>query len=177
MLYRTDRDVHRLAPARRPAWRVRRWPPLRESPDLNRSCTPVEPARDPPHGDPNRYEASMKGVNQPKQTNRKRPCRLVSLRRTWFLLDLLGPCVGRISPHNPKVAGSNPAPATMKNEGLADASAASRFRLPRLHPGIGSQWAPAQALQRVFTARPTTVSIVISEGSTSVALTTSALGG
>src|SRR2546427_5813995 len=32
MLYRTDRDVHRLAPARRPAWRVRRWPPLRESP-------------------------------------------------------------------------------------------------------------------------------------------------
>ena len=24
----------------------------------------------------------------------------------------MGPCVGRISPHNPKVAGSNPAPAT-----------------------------------------------------------------
>src|SRR5713101_555337 len=39
--------------------------------------------------------------------------------------------------HNPKVAGSNPAPATMKNEGLADAAAASPFRLPRLHPGIG----------------------------------------
>jgi hypothetical protein len=40
--------------------------------------------------------------------------------------------------HNPKVAGSNPAPATIENEGLADAEAASPFRLPRLHPGIGS---------------------------------------
>jgi hypothetical protein len=39
--------------------------------------------------------------------------------------------------HNPKVAGSNPAPATIENEGLADATAASPFRLPRLHPGIG----------------------------------------
>ena len=37
--------------------------------------------------------------------------------------------------NNPKVAGSNAAPATMKNEGLADAAAASPFRLPRLHPG------------------------------------------
>src|SRR5437870_5901561 len=43
--------------------------------------------------------------------------------------------------HNPKVAGSNPAPATMNDEGLADAEAASPFRLPRLHPGIGmSAW-------------------------------------
>ena len=41
------------------------------------------------------------------------------------------------SPHNPKVAGSNPAPATMNGEGLADVEAASPFRLPRLHPGIG----------------------------------------
>src|ERR687891_2434105 len=40
--------------------------------------------------------------------------------------------------HNPKVAGSNPAPATMNDEGLADAAAANPFRLPRLHPGIGS---------------------------------------
>ena len=39
--------------------------------------------------------------------------------------------------HNPKVAGSNPAPATMDGEGLADAKAANPFRLPRLHPGIG----------------------------------------
>jgi hypothetical protein len=39
--------------------------------------------------------------------------------------------------HNPKVAGSNPAPATMENEGLVDAAAANPFRLPRLHPGIG----------------------------------------
>ena len=37
--------------------------------------------------------------------------------------------------HNPKVAGSNPAPATMKDEGLADVEAANPFRLPRLHPG------------------------------------------
>ena len=40
--------------------------------------------------------------------------------------------------HNPKVAGSNPAPATMNDEGLADVEAANPFRLPRLHPGIGS---------------------------------------
>jgi hypothetical protein len=39
--------------------------------------------------------------------------------------------------HNPKVAGSDPAPATMNDEGLADVEAASPFRLPRLHPGIG----------------------------------------
>src|SRR5216683_4763005 len=39
--------------------------------------------------------------------------------------------------HNPKVAGSNPAPATIDGEGLADARAANPFRLPRLHPGIG----------------------------------------
>src|SRR3989442_6445373 len=38
--------------------------------------------------------------------------------------------------HNPKVVGSNPTPATMIDEGLADASAANPFRLPRLHPGI-----------------------------------------
>src|SRR5438874_1279185 len=31
--------------------------------------------------------------------------------------------------HNPKVAGSNPAPATMNDEGLADAAAANPFRL------------------------------------------------
>jgi hypothetical protein len=32
--------------------------------------------------------------------------------------------------HNPKVAGSNPAPATMSEEGLADVEAANPFRLP-----------------------------------------------
>ena len=44
-----------------------------------------------------------------------------------------------ISPrsHNPKVVGSNPTPATMNDEGLADAGAANPFRLPRLRPGIG----------------------------------------
>src|SRR2546426_10153215 len=41
--------------------------------------------------------------------------------------------------HNPKVAGSNPAPATIDDEGLADAAAANPFRLPRLHPGIGQR--------------------------------------
>src|SRR5215470_3179029 len=40
--------------------------------------------------------------------------------------------------HNPKVVGSNPTPATMNDEGLADVEAASPFALPRLHPGIGS---------------------------------------
>src|SRR5437879_67755 len=34
-------------------------------------------------------------------------------------------------------------PATMNNEGLADASAANLFRLPRLHPGIGQRVRPA----------------------------------
>src|SRR3989441_6283997 len=57
--------------------------------------------------------------------------------RTW-------PCCT----HNPKVAGSNPAPATMKNEGLADVGAANSFRLPRLHPGIGSSaWLRSAGLQ------------------------------
>ena len=32
---------------------------------------------------------------------------------------------------------ANPAPATIDDEGLADAKAASPFRLARLHPGIG----------------------------------------
>ena len=41
--------------------------------------------------------------------------------------------------HNPKVAGSNPAPATIENEGLADVSAANPFRLPRNHPGSRSR--------------------------------------
>jgi hypothetical protein len=65
--------------------------------------------------------------------------------------------------HNPKVAGSNPAPATMNDEGLADASAANPFRLPRLHPGIGSEflsWSqtpsalPRQTRPKVSTCGP-----------------------
>jgi len=40
-----------------------------------------------------------------------------------------------------RVHNSYRAPATMKNEGLADASAANPFRLPRLHPGIGNSLA------------------------------------
>ena len=53
-------------------------------------------------------------------------------------------------PHNPKVAGSNPAPATMDDEGLADARAANPFRLPRLHPGIVCVW---RLLRRLYDAR------------------------
>jgi len=47
--------------------------------------------------------------------------------------------------HNPKVAGSNPAPATIDDEGLADAKAASPFRLPRPHPGIGFRFHPGSS--------------------------------
>src|SRR2546430_15760836 len=61
--------------------------------------------------------------------------------RTW-------PCCT----HNPKVAGSNPAPATMKNEGLADVGAANSFRLPRLHPGIGR--AAEDAASRTAAQKP-----------------------
>jgi len=53
------------------------------------------------------------------------------------LLWRLGSSVDLKRAHNPKVVGSNPTPATMNDEGLADAGAASPFRLPRLHPGIG----------------------------------------
>src|SRR5262249_28371457 len=53
--------------------------------------------------------------------------------------------------HNPKVVGSNPTPATICDEGLADVEAANPFRLPRLHPGIGS-WACAAPV-RVASAR------------------------
>ena len=38
---------------------------------------------------------------------------------------------------NAKVAGSNPAPATIDDEGLADVAAANPFRLPRNHTGTG----------------------------------------
>src|SRR5437867_11141691 len=57
---------------------------------------------------------------------------------SWLVLVRRGCRSDRISPHNPKVAGSNPAPATIENEGLADARAANPFRLPRLHPGSRS---------------------------------------
>jgi len=54
--------------------------------------------------------------------------------------------------HNPKVAGSNPAPATIDDEGLADAAAANPFRLPRLHPGIGR--AAGDAASRTAAQKP-----------------------
>src|SRR2546428_10717141 len=52
--------------------------------------------------------------------------------------------------HNPKVAGSNPAPATIDDEGLADAATANPFRLPRLHPGIGRR-APSLSAEEAAT--------------------------
>ena len=54
--------------------------------------------------------------------------------------------------HNPKVAGSNPAPATMSDEGLADVEAANPFRLPRLHPGTLLHRRPADQ-RRASSAR------------------------
>jgi len=39
--------------------------------------------------------------------------------------------------HNPQVAGSNPAPATMNDEGLAAAAAANPFPLPRNWFSVG----------------------------------------
>src|SRR6266850_8021838 len=67
-------------------------------------------------------------------------------RRRAFMLSILlwrfGSSLDLERAHNPKVAGSNPAPATMNDEGLADATAANPFRLPRLHPGIGAPLGP-----------------------------------
>jgi putative ABC transport system substrate-binding protein len=51
-------------------------------------------------------------------------------------------------PVEARVVGSQP-PATMNDEGLADATAASPFRLPRLHPGIGSAWWLGRAWPRI----------------------------
>ena len=64
----------------------------------------------------------------------------------------LGSSVDLKRAHNPKVAGSNPAPATMNDEGLADAAAANPFRLPRLHPGIGR--AAGDAASRTAAQKP-----------------------
>ena len=81
----------------------------------------------------------------------------VEPRGHWFHLVRLGCCDARIYPHNPKVAGSNSAPATMNDEGLADATAANPFRLPRLHPGIdsalGGTGVACPVLRRVFACR------------------------
>jgi hypothetical protein len=59
-------------------------------------------------------------------------------------------CLGRGAwlrpPHNPKVAGSNPAPATRNGQGSEDAEAANPFRLSRDHPGNGgTSWTWADA--------------------------------
>src|SRR4029453_10690876 len=49
--------------------------------------------------------------------------------------------VGRVPGLTTRLGGTRGkwlrAPATMNDEGLADAAAADPFRLPRLHPGIG----------------------------------------
>jgi hypothetical protein len=57
---------------------------------------------------------------------------------TRLSLWRLGSRVDLKRAHNPKVVGSNPTPATMNDEGLADIEAANPFRLPRLHPDFGA---------------------------------------
>jgi hypothetical protein len=61
----------------------------------------------------------------------------LTARIFWMRCVTAGAYRHRAWAHNPKVAGSNPAPATLDDEGLADAVAANPFALPRLHPGIG----------------------------------------
>src|SRR5262249_49234746 len=54
---------------------------------------------------------------------------------------------------------SNPTPATMNDEGLADARSANPFALPRLHPGIGfCVVTPAEVTGRDRTTGPWTTS-------------------
>src|SRR5947207_7022145 len=62
-----------------------------------------------------------------------KPRREKRLFTTCCLLGV-GSIVDSRRAHNPKVAGSNPTPATMNDEGLAYAATANPFRLPRLHP-------------------------------------------
>jgi hypothetical protein len=83
---------------------------------------------------PRNYPGSC-SQREPKRPKRD-AVRSVHLRggRLWRL----GSSLDLKRAHNPKVAGSNPAPATMNDEGLADAGAANPFRLPRLHPGIAT---------------------------------------
>jgi len=83
----------------------------------------------------NRKKSARRSRTGNEQHGRSR--RLVSLQSYWFLLVLLGPCVGEFPLITQRSLVQNPAPATMNDEGLADAGAANPFRLPRLHPGIG----------------------------------------
>src|SRR5689334_24189332 len=67
-------------------------------------------------------------AKEPQRRRRKK--RQLTRRCLWRL----GSSRNLKRAHNPKVAGSNPAPATIDDEGLADAKAASPF----LYPGIAS---------------------------------------
>jgi hypothetical protein len=66
--------------------------------------------------------------------------RLFTRRCLWRL----GSRLGLKRAHNPKVAGSNPAPATMNDEGLADVEAASPFRYPDFTQELVPRNCPAQ---------------------------------
>ena len=65
-------------------------------------------------------------------TGAKEPQRRQCAKRLFPRLSLwrFGSSLDLKRAHNPKVAGSNPAPATLENEGLADVEAANPFRLP-----------------------------------------------
>src|SRR2546428_247158 len=73
MLYRTDRDVHRLAPARRPAWRVSRWPPLREACALEEGPRYMIRDRDQVYGE--RFSSQAKTLDIREE--------VISPRSTW----------------------------------------------------------------------------------------------
>ena len=113
---------------------------LRERPRSARCRDGARPARpvvrrlQPPGTSLGAWHAPARGVSgEPRKPRTHTPICLANRGA-----DHVGSSVDLKRAHNPKVAGSNPAPATIENEGLADAKAANPFRLPRLHPGIGS---------------------------------------
>src|SRR5437016_1049433 len=61
----------------------------------------------------------------PKDDDHYRKARSEMRGFLWLLSAGVGCSRGLAWAHNPKVAGSNPAPATMNDEGLADAAAAN----------------------------------------------------
>jgi hypothetical protein len=78
-----------------------------------------------------------------KETDRKRTDtlqgpRAVNVRPCWFPLVCLGCFGGWVSPHNPKVVGSNPTPATNQDEGLAAKTASPFVFLSENYPNSTS---------------------------------------
>src|SRR5262245_20353996 len=62
-----------------------------------------------------------------RQPKRPKAAYVRSAKFTRRCLWRVGSSLGLKRPHNPKVAGSNPAPATMNDEGLADVETADPF--------------------------------------------------